>query len=426
MPRVDSNSAKDRIILHSDMNNFFASVECMENPELKNKYVAVCGRQEDRHGIVLAKNEKAKARGVKTGEPIWQAKLKCPMLVVVEPHGELYIKYSKLAHEIYYRYTDLIEPMGIDECWLDVTGSTLLFGNGYEIANKIREDIKRELNLTVSIGVSFTKIFAKLGSDMKKPDAVTCISREDFRERIWSLSATELMGVGRATSKTLYKHGINTIGDIANANPEYLKRWIGINGIRLWNFANGREDTRVAKHNYVPSMKSVGHGLTCVRDLANSVEVWRVIFELTRDVSHRLRKNKLMASGVSISIKDKDLHCKEYQTKLKKPTVSTITIAETAFELFIKNYEWDLNVRAVTIRAINLVSEGTLMQIDMFENINKELKRESIEHSMEEIRNTYGKHAVTYGSLIGDLKLPQGSTFDSSKVNSLTKQVIFV
>lgn len=410
-----------KIILHSDMNNFYASVECMLNPELRDKYVAVCGRQKDRHGIVLAKNEKAKAMGVKTGEPVWQAMQKCPYLITVEPHFDLYMKYSRLAHKIYYRYTDLIEPFGLDECWLDVSGSTLLFGNGPEIADKIREEIKRELGLTVSIGVSFNKIFAKLGSDMKKPDAVTCIGEEDFREKVWKLSASELLGVGRATTKKLARHGIYTIGDIARSDPEYLRKWLGINGVKLWNFACGRGGDRVAPYNYTPPIKSIGHGITCTSDLGTNTEVWKVMFALSRDIAHKLRKNRLMAEGVSIGIKDTELCSREFQCKTKKPTHNSMELAEQGFELFIKNYDWNLQVRAVTIRAISLVSDTVPIQMGMFDNVNRELKRDRIEKSMEDIRAVYGKHAVTYAGLMCDLKLP-----GEKEINPVMPNVMYV
>lgn len=221
-----------RVILHCDMNNFYASVECMLNPELKNKPVAVCGSVEERHGIVLAKNYAAKAFGVSTGEAIWQAKQKCQDLVIVEPHYEQYIKFSKLAREIYGRYTDQIEPYGMDECWLDVTGSGCM-GTGFEIADEIRRTVKFELGLTISAGVSFNKIFAKLGSDMKKPDAITCIEADSFREKIWCLPAADLLGVGRATEKVLSGYGIHTIGELAATSDDFLKCRLGKNGQKI-------------------------------------------------------------------------------------------------------------------------------------------------------------------------------------------------
>ena len=231
----------DRIILHSDMNSFYASVEMMLNPSLRGKAVAVCGSTEDRHGIVLAKSDLAKKAGVKTGMVNWEARQRCPDLVVVPPQYEQYLKYSKLAHEIYYRYTDLVEPFGMDECWLDVTGSGI-FGTGMEIAEQIRKTTREELGLTVSIGVSFNKVFAKLGSDMKKPDAITQITRESFKDMVWPLDASEMIYVGRSTEQKLSRYGIHTIGQLAATEPELLQRWFGINGLKLWRYNDGRNE----------------------------------------------------------------------------------------------------------------------------------------------------------------------------------------
>ncbi|EKC56817.1 Nucleotidyltransferase/DNA polymerase involved in DNA repair, partial [human gut metagenome] len=230
-----------------DMNNFYASVECMLNPALKEYPVAVCGSVEERHGIVLAKNYKAKAFDVKTGDTVWQAQQKCRDLVIVPPHYEEYIKYSKLARSVYERYTDQVEPYGMDECWLDITGTGSLFGSPVEVANKIRETIKFELGLTISVGVSFNKIFAKLGSDMKKPDAVTVIPKDTFREKIWKLPSADLLGVGRATQRTLDSYGIRTIGALAQTDPEFLRSVLEKNGVALWNYANGNDLSLVAK-----------------------------------------------------------------------------------------------------------------------------------------------------------------------------------
>ena len=223
-----------RSILHCDMNNFYASVECMLDPALKKYPIAVCGSVEERHGIVLAKNYKAKAFDVKTGDAVWQAKQKCKDLVVVPPHYEEYIKYSKLARSVYERYTDQVEPYGMDECWLDISGTESLFGSPEKVANEIRETMKFELGLTISVGVSFNKIFAKLGSDMKKPDAVTVIPKDTFKEKIWGLPAADLLGVGRATQRVLDSYCIRTIGDLANNDPEFLRRRLGKNKLK-WN-----------------------------------------------------------------------------------------------------------------------------------------------------------------------------------------------
>ena len=233
-----------RTILHSDLNSFYASVEAMLNPKLRGKAVAVCGSTENRHGIVLAKSELAKRAGVKTGMVNWEATQCCPNLIMVQPHYDQYVKYSKLTRAIYDQYTDQIEPFGMDECWLDVTGSRC-HGDGLAIAEAIRTSVYEQLGLTVSIGVSFTKIFAKLGSDMKKPDAITCITPESYRTQVWPLPASDLLYVGRATTEKLRRRGIETIGGIAQCDKMLLKSWFGVNGIKLWEFANGVDNSRV-------------------------------------------------------------------------------------------------------------------------------------------------------------------------------------
>ena len=293
-----------RSILHCDMNNFYASVECMLDPALKKYPIAVCGSVEERHGIVLAKNYKAKAFDVKTGDAVWQAKQKCKDLVVVPPHYEEYIKYSKLARSVYERYTDQVEPYGMDECWLDISGTESLFGSPEKVANEIRETMKFELGLTISVGVSFNKIFAKLGSDMKKPDAVTVIPKDTFKEKIWGLPAADLLGVGRATQRVLDSYCIRTIGDLANNDPEFLRRRLGKNGVVLWNYANGNDLSLVAKKDFVSPIKSVGHGITTVADLEKPEQVWPVFLELTQDIGHKLRVHGLSAEGVAIHIRD--------------------------------------------------------------------------------------------------------------------------
>lgn len=256
----------ERVILHSDMNSFYASVEMMLNPEFKGKPVAVCGSTEERHGIVLAKSDLAKKAGVKTGMVNWEARQLCPGLIVVPPQYDQYLKYSKLARQIYHRYTDLVEPYGMDECWLDVTGSGVC-GTGMEIAEAIRQTTKEELGLTVSIGVSFNKIFAKLGSDMRKPDAITEIKWDNFKEKIWPLDAAELLYVGRATENKLAQYGIRTIGDLAKTSPDTLRHMLGINGLKLWMYANGTDTSRVMHKDFVSPVKSIGHGITCTADL---------------------------------------------------------------------------------------------------------------------------------------------------------------
>lgn len=395
----------ERAILHSDMNSFYASVEMMLDPSLRGKAVAVCGSTEDRHGIVLAKSELAKKAGVKTGMVNWQARQLCPDIIMVPPQYDQYLKYSKLAHEIYYRFTDLVEPFGMDECWLDVTASRA-YGTPMEIAEKIRTATREELGLTVSIGVSFNKVFAKLGSDMRKPDAITEISKENFIEKVWPLPASDLIYVGRATEAKLSGFGIHTVGELAAVSPETLRSWFGINGIKLWHYANGTDESRVMQKDFVSPVKSIGHGITCTADLENEEEVYRVMLELSQDVGHKLRVNELKAGGVQISIRGNDLYGKQYQEQFEMPTRSPKEIADTARTLFNKKYIWNTPVRAVTVRAINLVPQEQPEQVTLFADPARLERHDRLETAIEDIRRRYGKRAIMNATLLGNLKIP--------------------
>lgn len=394
----------ERAILHCDMNNFYASVECMLNPDLKEKAVAVCGSVEERHGIVLAKNYKAKTFGVSTGEAIWQAKQKCRDLVIVEPHYEQYMKFSKLARDIYGRYTDQVEPYGMDECWLDVTGSSHM-GSGFEIADEIRRTIKFELGLTISAGVSFNKIFSKLGSDLKKPDAITCIERSTFREHIWELPASDMLGVGRATEKVLSDYGIHTIGQLAEASEDLLQRRLGKNGLTLKRYASGEDRSPVMRTDFVSPVKSIGHGITTLQDLENDAEVWCVMLELVQEIGTKLRTHHKKAGGIAISIRNNELYSREWQCKIEMPTYSPTHLAKTAFELFQRSYPWDCSIRSVTVRAINLVEEDCPLQVDLFTDMAQLDRRERLDAAIESIRHRFGKDAIRNACLCQDIKM---------------------
>lgn len=397
--------ASERIILHSDMNSFYASVEAMLDPRLKGKAVAVCGATEERHGIVLAKSELAKKYGVKTGMVNWEAKQRCPNLILVPPQYDQYLKYSKLAHSIYYRYTDQVEPFGMDECWLDVTGSSIM-GSGKQIAEAIRTACREELGLTVSIGVSFNKIFAKLGSDLKKPDAVTEITQDNFKEKVWPLAASELIYVGRATEAKLKRYGVRTVGDLAAIPPETLRHWFGINGIKLWYYANGTDASRVMHKDFVSPVKSIGHGITCTADLENEDEVFRVMLELAQDVGHRLRVHDLAAQGVQVSIRGNDLLGSQYQCRLPFRTQLPSELAAAGFKLFKDRYRWGTHVRAVCIRAIELTPKSDAEQLSIFVDTAKRDRRICLEDTIEDLRSRYGKRSITYATLLHDLKMP--------------------
>ena len=395
-----------RTILHSDMNSFYASVEMMLDPSLRGKAVAVCGSTENRHGIILAKSQLAKKAGVKTGMVNWEARQRCPDLIMVPPQYDEYLKYSRLAHEIYYRYTDLVEPFGMDECWLDVTDSRYQCGDGVEIAEAIRTACREELGLTVSIGVSFNKIFAKLGSDMKKPDATTLITEEDFREKVWPLAASEMIYVGRSTEAKLAAYGIRTIGELAATSPMLLQNWFGVNGLALWRYANGYDRSRVMHRDFVSPVKSIGHGITCSADLENEEEVFKVMLELSQDVGHRLRVHGLMARGVQIWIRGKDLSGMQCQCRLPVRTQLPNEITAAGFRLFQERYNWSQHVRAVCIRATDLIPKSEAEQMSLFIDNEKRERRERLENTIEELRGRFGKRSVTYAALLGDLKMP--------------------
>ncbi len=400
----------ERIIIHSDMNSCYASVECSLNPELKGKPVAVGGSEENRHGIILAKSEEAKKYGVKTGETIWKAKQKCPDLIIIEPHFEQYIKYSKLAHQIYARYTDRIEPMGLDEVWCDLTGSIKAFGSVENICKEIREAFKNELGITVSIGVSFNKIFAKLGSDLAGKDSVCFITAEDFKEKIWHLPATAIMGVGRSTGETLRRYGINTIGELAACDSEWLKEVFGVTGYDLWKYANGFDNSQVMPDGYSYPIKSIGHGTTCSSDLVNRQEVWEVFLSLAQSVSKQLKENQLEATGVQIAVRDNRFVTKQFQKNTDFATQSATEIARTAIELFDKNYTWANDVRAVSIRAINLQQEGSCFQLDFLKDYAGHERQKKIDDAVLNIRNKFGNNAIFNCCLMTAEKIPTNNT----------------
>ncbi|MBO5339289.1 MAG: DNA polymerase IV [Clostridia bacterium] len=395
---------KHRVILHSDANCFYASCEMVLNPELRDKAVAVGGNEEERHGIILAKSEKAKRVGVKTGMPLWEAKNLCPDLIIVPPHFEYYSKFSKLLHKIYERYTDYVEPFGLDECWLDVTNCGV---DGEIIAEEIRQAVKDELGLTVSIGVSFNKVFAKLGSDLKKPDAVTVISKENFKEKVWPLPVSDLLYCGRQTTQALLSCGITTIGLLAKAPLDFITRKFGKNGHSLWVFANGEDDSEVAHKDYYVPPKSVGHGITCIENLVNDEEASKVIVSLSLDIGYKLRKEGLHAGGVSLVVKDENFTHYSYQTKFEATTQDEGLLSKEAIKLLKKNYPWVFKIRALTVTAIAIETTDTPVQQDMFFDYEKQDKRKKLGETINDIKDTFGKSAILPATVLDEKKMPK-------------------
>ena len=388
------------------MNSCYASIECSLNPDLKDKPMAVGGNESSRHGIILAKSEQAKNLGVKTGEPLWQARQKCPGLIIVEPHFDIYKEYSRKAHDIYARYTDMIEPMGLDEVWCDLTGSITLFGSAHNIIREIMESFKRELDITVSIGLSYNKIFAKLGSDLAGRDDFYEITKEDYKTKVWRLPVSALFGVGRKTAQKLEGYGITTIGELAGCSEEWLKSLFGVVGRDMWISANGYNRDRVAPDSYKEQSKSIGHGVTCKSDLVNNEEVWRVFLSLSQNVSRRLREEGLEATGVQIGVRDNQFTERQFQCQLGISSQSAFEIARTATELFKDNYDWKNKVRALTVRAIDLVEEGKSGQLDLFTDYSKSEKQKHIDDAVMSLRKKFGEDAIFNCCLMDEEKIP--------------------
>ena len=396
-----------RKILHIDMNKFYATVEQMLNPALRGKAIAVCGSAEEHHGIVLTASAEAKKMGVKTGMANWQARQACPGLIVVPPQYDQYVKYSKLARAIYAQYSDRVEPYGMDENWVDISPLCRDFSDAEEIANEIREKVKQELGLTVSVGVSFNKVLAKLGSDMKKPDAVTLLSDSVWRERVWPLPVSDLLYVGPHTTAKLIKRGVYTIGDLAKYPPDTLHNALGKNGIVLRRYANGEDTSAVMPRSYEPNVKSVSRGITCNRNLENVDEVWKVMLELSQDVGHQLRSYGLSATGVKMFLRESDIHfgmCR--QQKISFPTQSPMEIAQAARVLFMDNFRWNNPVRAVGVSAFDLIPHDQPLQLDFFNDAVKRERQQKLDDCVDDIRQRFGKHSIYAASLMGDLHMP--------------------
>jgi len=390
---------KERYILHCDCNNFFASCECLDNPEIRNKPVVVAGKVEDRRGVIVAKNHIAKSAGVQTGMKIYEAQALCPNLVVVHPHMNRYNVYSRRVKEIFIRYTDRVESFSIDECFLDVTHSKM-FGSPSEIADKIRRDVREEIGLTVSVGVSFCKVFAKIGSDLKKPDATTIITRENYKDVVWPLAIGDMIGVGRHTHEKMQMWGIKTIGDLANFPRELIAKKLGKVGQDLWNYANGNDDREVALYYHRERPKSIGNSATFYRDLQTRDEVLMALSVLAESVVSRMIKQDIKgAKTIHLLVKNNDLSCFGKQCALPFPCRDSKIFAHTAYNMFVKYYDFRANVRLLGISVSGFCEGGN--QISMFD-----LPVDSnIDETLIAIRAKYGYGAIGRASRLIDSRL---------------------
>ena len=383
-----------RIIFHIDQNCYFASVEMISRPELRNVPMAVAGDAKVRHGIILAKNEPAKKYGIKTAEAIWQAQAKCPDLVLVDAHHEKYEFYSKKLREMYSEYTDKVEPFGLDECWLDMTGIVSDYDEAEEVALEIRNRVKEEFKLTCSVGISFNKVFAKLGSDYKKPDATTVFTDRNWQEKIWPLPVSDLLFVGKHTADKLAKINVKTIGDLAKTDVEFINRYLGKNGVGLWEYANGLDDSPVAESGYKRIPKSVGNSTTTAEDMTSNRQIERTLHMLSESVASRLRRHGLKGTVVQITVRDRDLGIYEKQGILYRATDDAKDIYQAARDLFKNSYDWNKGVRSIGVRCTKLVRSDSGEQLSLFAEAQKSERDERLNKAIDDINRRYGTGVI--------------------------------
>lgn len=399
----------EREILHVDCNKFYASVECYMNPELRDKPVAVGGDERLRHGVILTKNEIASKYNLVVGEPLWQARLKCPQLIILQPNFPLYIEFSKKVHKILEDYTDLIEPFGLDECWLDVTGDYRK--SGYEIADEIRRRVKDEVGITVSVGLSYNKIFAKLGSDYKKPDAVTIITRDNYKDIVWPLACENLLMVGEATKKKLNFYGIYTIGELAEASEDLLKNILGKNGVMLKRYANGLDMSAVRHMDVTREIKSIGNSVTTFRDLVNDTDVKIVFTTLADSVSRRMREHNIKGQTLVISVRNTQLITFNRRCKMQYPVNVSNELVKTAMQLFKSCYKWDMPIRSLGLSVTDF-DYDTPLQFDISGTLERIEKREKLEATLDRLKDKYGDFCVQKARVLFDEKLSRLTPFE--------------
>ncbi len=396
---------RDRVILYSDLNNFFASVETLLHPEYRGKPLIVCGDPKERRGVVFAKNEEAKKYGIRTAETVASALKKCPQVLRAETHFGEYKKYSRKVKEIYGRFTDLVEACSIDECALDMTASVAVFGSGEEIAEKIRRAVKEELGLTVSVGVSFNKVFAKIASDMKKPDAVTVVSRENYKQKLWSLPVGAMLFVGKATEETLVRKGIRTIGDLAAADPEMLARLFGKRGRLLGAYARGEDDEPVRGEDERENLKSVGNSMTLPADVTDRTEIKRLMYVLAESVAARLRDADVgKADTVHVVVRNERMEVITFQKKVP-PTALCGEIAEAAFDLFCRHCPPGTRAHMLGITVSGFDYHVEQLALGEETGGRNYEKKERAEKAVAKLREKYGYATVQRGLMLEDERL---------------------
>ncbi|MCL1830778.1 MAG: DNA polymerase IV [Oscillospiraceae bacterium] len=401
----EDNVVGRRVVLHADMNNCYASIEMLYHPKLRGHPVAVGGNAEQRHGIILARNYEARPYGVRVGQALWEARKLCPNLIIVPPDYEKYLRFSRYFKDMLSEYSPQVEPFGLDESWVDVTGCLAEHSTGENLANELRERAKTELGITISVGVSYNKIFAKLGSDMKKPDATTVINEDNYRNVVWPLPVEDLLGVGRATKAKLVSYGVRTIGDLAQCDTITLKSWFHKWGLFLHTYANGYDSSPVAETGSENMIKSIGNSTTCPRDLLNDEDAHIVFQNLAESVSERMREQGLMAKTVQISLRTNDLFWFERQMPLPKPSHISTELCDVAMQLLRQNWDWNKPLRSIGIRGTNLTPIIEQRQLSLFEDEQRREKFENLEFTIDGIRRRFGHYSIDRAMLLLDSTL---------------------
>ncbi len=407
----------ERQILHIDCNKFYASVECFLHPELKGKPVAVGGNEESRHGIILTKNEIASKYGLVVGEPLWKAKQKCRDLIIVPPNFPVYIEFSKKVRKILEDYTDLIEPFGLDESWIDVTGDW--FKNGREIGFEIKERVRKEIGITVSVGVSYNKVFAKLGSDYRKPNAMTVITKKNYQKIVWPLKCSDMLMVGPATTRKLGNYGIFTIGDLAKSDEKFIKSILGKNGILLRRYARGEDKTPVRHKDIERDIKSIGNATTTPRDLVNNNDVKIIFTVLAESVARRMRNLGLKGTTLSIYVRDKELGSFVRQCKLKNATNVSSELIKSAMALFVINYDWKMPIRSLGLSVTDFDFD-CCSQFDFSKTVEKREKLEKIDTAVDALKDRYGSYCIGRGTVLFDTELSHFSPYDDHNIHPVS------
>lgn len=405
-----------RTILHCDCNSFYSTVEIASNPLLRGKPMAVCGDPAMRHGIILAKSAEAKACGIYTGEVLWEAKKKCPQLHLIVARHTTYLEYARALRSICRRYTPFVEPFGLDECWLDVSHHAL---SGEEIAAQIRQAARTELGVTASVGVSFNKVFAKLASDLRKPDATVIITEKNFQTKAWRQPVDSLLYVGRATKRRLAGMGIHTVGDLANCDTDLLHRLFGKNGLTMQRFARGQDETPVLSPETADDIKSIGNSTTPPHDVRSIQEAKPVLYLLSESVATRMRRHGMACCTVSLSLRDTSLACFGRQIRLPAPTDMAEDIAAAALQLLYELYGWELPLRSLGVSASGLISTLQDTQTNLLMPVKKH-KNKNLEEALDEIRKRYGHNAVRRGIVVWDSSLSQLNPVDNHSTQALS------